>query len=161
MTQWTAIKNNFSIIPQPIIPSFLLSVFLPFLSDLPRNMLSGDDVSSSAPPLPPKKNFSVLVQIEQKLTEDLMSMNPAGFMWHIREDFWEMVWSVYSSNPIPSNNQPPNPWHLVSRRGELLQRITGSTFCQLLSNSKKKFARGRGCTVLIWLSLCTSLWIHL
>lgn len=88
-----------------------------------------------------KVTCSVLVQIEQKQTEDMESMIPAGLMWRIWVNLWEMIWSL---QPSSSNNQSPKPWSLVTRRDELLQ-ITGSTLF-FLSTLKiiPKSARGEG-----------------
>lgn len=84
-------------------------------------------------------------------------MSSAGLLRRVSVDLWEMMSSLQSSS---SYKQSPQLWILVTQRGGLLQRITGSTFFPP-SNLKiiPKSARGRGCTayliVIMYISMDT------
>lgn len=130
-----------------------------FLPSSPQRRCTGGDGGDLMVLVLSKESCSVLVQIEQKQTGEMKLMNPAGLTWRIWADLWEMIWSVYRCNPHPPVTSRLS--HGVWSREEVnyckeLQEVLFFSTLKIIPKS----ARGRGCTILIWLSLCTSLWIH-
>lgn len=114
-------KNKTQTLPKVLLPS-LLNYPPFFFSSLISAVTFPLRGTLMVPVVLSKETCSVLVQIKQKQTREKKPLNPAGLTRHIWANLWVMIWSVYRCNASSSENQS-----LVTQRGELLQRITGST----------------------------------